>query len=151
MADREKKRGENRNTKIWISQEQKELFRWNKNIFHNYLRAIVWWKNNKNLMMKIKMLVVFLLEQFFNTNISILPAWHTKFTFSKKIKCEVIHFLLKTSPYVNISFSVLSQLVKQKNVVSLKDTSVGHTIIKLMWPLFSKKSQKNSLSPYLLV
>ena len=31
MADREK-RGEDENTKIWISQEPKELFRWNKNI-----------------------------------------------------------------------------------------------------------------------
>ena len=32
MADREK-RGEDRNTKIWISPEQKELFRWNKKHF----------------------------------------------------------------------------------------------------------------------
>ena len=31
MADREK-RGEGQNTKIWISQKPKELFRWNKNI-----------------------------------------------------------------------------------------------------------------------
>ena len=32
MANREKKggRGEEGNTKIWISQEQKELFRWKK-------------------------------------------------------------------------------------------------------------------------
>ena len=29
MADR-KKRREGRNTKLWISREQKELFRWNK-------------------------------------------------------------------------------------------------------------------------
>ena len=32
MADREK-RGEDENTKIWISQERKELFRWNKKHF----------------------------------------------------------------------------------------------------------------------
>ena len=32
MADREK-REEDKNTKIWISLEQKELFRWNKNHF----------------------------------------------------------------------------------------------------------------------
>ena len=32
MADREKKR-EDGNTKIWISQEQDELFRWNKKHF----------------------------------------------------------------------------------------------------------------------
>ena len=45
MADREK-RVEDGNTKIWISREQKELFRWNKN---NFWRVIIWWKN-KNLM-----------------------------------------------------------------------------------------------------
>ena len=28
-----KKRGEGENTKIWISQEQRELFRWNKKHF----------------------------------------------------------------------------------------------------------------------
>ena len=28
-----KKRGENENTKIWISRERKELFRWNKKHF----------------------------------------------------------------------------------------------------------------------
>ena len=32
MADREKK-GEDENTKIWISRERKELFRWNKKHF----------------------------------------------------------------------------------------------------------------------
>ena len=32
MADREK-RGKAENTKIWISREQKELFRWNKTFF----------------------------------------------------------------------------------------------------------------------
>ena len=32
MADREK-RGEDENTKIWISREQKEFFRWNKKHF----------------------------------------------------------------------------------------------------------------------
>ena len=36
MADRDI-RGEDRNKKIWISKEQKELFRW----------AILWWKNKK--------------------------------------------------------------------------------------------------------
>ena len=30
MADRERKKGEDRNTKVWISWEQKELYRWNK-------------------------------------------------------------------------------------------------------------------------
>ena len=34
-------------TKIWISQERKELFRWDKNIFHSFWRAIIWWKNKK--------------------------------------------------------------------------------------------------------
>ena len=37
MADREK-RGEDWNTKIWVSQEWKDEM---KNIFHNYLRAIM--------------------------------------------------------------------------------------------------------------
>ena len=32
MANREKK-GEDENTKIWISQEWKELYRWNKKHF----------------------------------------------------------------------------------------------------------------------
>ena len=32
MADKEK-RGEDENTKIWISREQKEFFRWNKKHF----------------------------------------------------------------------------------------------------------------------
>ena len=32
MADREK-RGEGQNTKNWISEEPKELFRWNKTFF----------------------------------------------------------------------------------------------------------------------
>ena len=40
----ERKRGEDRNTKIWIFWEQKKLFKWNKNIFHNFRRAIIWWK-----------------------------------------------------------------------------------------------------------
>ena len=40
MADREKKR-EDRNTKIGISQEWKELFRWNKIFFQGIWRAIV--------------------------------------------------------------------------------------------------------------
>ena len=39
-----KKRGEDENTKIWISRERKELFRWNKNIFHSFWRAIIWRK-----------------------------------------------------------------------------------------------------------
>ena len=37
-----------KNTEIWISWEQKELFWWKKNIFYNSWRAIIWW-NNKNL------------------------------------------------------------------------------------------------------
>ena len=31
-----------KNTKICIPPEQKELFRRNKNIFHSFLRAIIW-------------------------------------------------------------------------------------------------------------
>ena len=43
-----KKEGKDANTKNWISQERKEFFRWNKKqIFHNYLWAIIWWKNEK--------------------------------------------------------------------------------------------------------
>ena len=37
MADREKKR-ENGNTKMWISRERKELFRWNKKHFSKFLK-----------------------------------------------------------------------------------------------------------------
>ena len=33
MTDREKKKGKNENTKIWISRERKGLFRWNKKTF----------------------------------------------------------------------------------------------------------------------
>ena len=40
-----RKRGEDRNTKIWISRERKEFFIWNKkNIFHSFWRAIMWLK-----------------------------------------------------------------------------------------------------------
>ena len=48
MADREKK-GEDENTKNWISQEGKEPFRWNffDDIFHNYLRAKKWFDQKK--------------------------------------------------------------------------------------------------------
>ena len=42
-------KGREKITKIWISPEQKELFRWNKKIFHSFWRSIIWWKN-KNLM-----------------------------------------------------------------------------------------------------
>ena len=41
-------KGRGKITKAWISRERKELFRWNKSIFHNFWRAIIWWKN-KNL------------------------------------------------------------------------------------------------------
>ena len=47
MGDKKKKRVENENTKLWISQEQKELIRWNKSIFHSFWKAIIWWKNYK--------------------------------------------------------------------------------------------------------
>ena len=47
MADREK-RGEDENTKIWISQERKELFRWNKKHFSWVLKGYNLVKN-KNL------------------------------------------------------------------------------------------------------
>ena len=33
MVDREKKKGEDENTKTWISREQKEFFKWNKKHF----------------------------------------------------------------------------------------------------------------------
>ena len=36
------KREEDRNTKIWISQEKKSLLDEIKSIFHNYLRAMLW-------------------------------------------------------------------------------------------------------------
>ena len=35
-----------KNTKIWISQEQKELFWLNKKHFHSFWRTIIWRKNN---------------------------------------------------------------------------------------------------------
>ena len=38
MADREK-RGEDGNSETWISQEQKELFRWNKKHFSQFLKG----------------------------------------------------------------------------------------------------------------
>ena len=43
------KREEDRNTKIWISQEKKSLLDKIKSIFHNYLRAMLWFgqKNEK--------------------------------------------------------------------------------------------------------
>ena len=41
------KSGKGRNTKIWISRERKELFRWNKKHFQSFWRAIIWWKNKK--------------------------------------------------------------------------------------------------------
>ena len=41
------KRG--KNTKIWISREEKQLFSFLiKNVFHSFWRPIIWWKN-KNL------------------------------------------------------------------------------------------------------
>ena len=46
MANIEK-RGEDRNTKFWISQEWKSFLDETKKIFHNYLRAIILWKNEK--------------------------------------------------------------------------------------------------------
>ena len=46
MANIEK-RGEDRNTKFWISQEWKSFLDETKNFFHNYLRAIILWKKEK--------------------------------------------------------------------------------------------------------
>ena len=40
-----KRWGKNRKKKIWISRGRKELFRWNKSIFHNYLRVFICWIN----------------------------------------------------------------------------------------------------------
>ena len=48
MADREKKK-EDGNTKTWISQKWKEIFRWNKKHFSYFLRGYHLVKN-KNLM-----------------------------------------------------------------------------------------------------
>ena len=39
-----RKRRKDRNTKNWIPREQKELFRWNKSIFHSFWKTIIWWK-----------------------------------------------------------------------------------------------------------
>ena len=47
MADRGK-RGEDKNTKIWISRERKELFRWNKKHLSKFLKGYDLVKN-KNL------------------------------------------------------------------------------------------------------
>ena len=47
MADREK-RGEDEKTRIWISLEQKELFRWNKKHCSEFLKGYHLVKN-KNL------------------------------------------------------------------------------------------------------
>ena len=41
-------RKEVKNYKNLISRERKQLFRWNKNNFHSFWKAIIWWKN-KNL------------------------------------------------------------------------------------------------------
>ena len=42
------KKGEDKNTKIWISWERKEFFRWNKkNIFHSFWRAVICWDKKK--------------------------------------------------------------------------------------------------------
>ena len=41
-------KGREKITKIWISRERKELFRWNKKHFSKFWRAIIWCKN-KNL------------------------------------------------------------------------------------------------------
>ena len=41
------KREEDRNTKIWISQEKKSLLDEIKSIFHNYLRAMLWFGQKK--------------------------------------------------------------------------------------------------------
>ena len=38
-------KGREKITKVWISQEQKKLFRWNKKKFHSFWRPIIWWKN----------------------------------------------------------------------------------------------------------
>ena len=40
-------KGRGKITKIWISWERKELFRWIKNIFQSFWRAIIWWKTKK--------------------------------------------------------------------------------------------------------
>ena len=40
-------KGREKITKVWISGEQKEIFWWNKNTFHSFGSAIIWWKNKK--------------------------------------------------------------------------------------------------------
>ena len=47
MADKGRKRGGDENTKIWISGEQKELFRWNKKHFSKVLKGYHLVKNKK--------------------------------------------------------------------------------------------------------
>ena len=46
MADM-KNWGEVGNTKIWIPRDEKRILDEIKNIFRNYLRAIIWWRNEK--------------------------------------------------------------------------------------------------------
>ena len=42
------KRANKLNTKLWISWEEKKLFRWNKKHFsYNFLRNIIYWKKKK--------------------------------------------------------------------------------------------------------
>ena len=43
-----KKKIGRRNTKVWISGEWKEIFRWNKKYFFIIIRAMIWWKIIKN-------------------------------------------------------------------------------------------------------
>ena len=45
-----RKEGKDRNTKIWISQERKELFRWNKKHFSKILKSYLLVKKIKELM-----------------------------------------------------------------------------------------------------
>ena len=44
-----RKRGEDKNTQIWISQERKELFRWNKKHFSKFLKDYHLVKNTQAL------------------------------------------------------------------------------------------------------
>ena len=62
-----RKRGKDGNTKFWISQEWKKVFRWNKNILHSFWRAIIW--------LKIKMKVVQLNALFLTHAIFTQRSW----------------------------------------------------------------------------
>ena len=91
IADRGK-RGEGASTKVWISREQKVLFRWNKNIFISFWKAIVrweiqiWWK-----IMDASFKLAFVFSQFSRWNIWL--NLYKRFL-SKYVGYDFMHLLL---------------------------------------------------------